>query len=245
MNSTTTALPEYYDSPLAERLADQVNAVRRRGWPMSAVFGSILVIALLLALLLPATYRSAGTILIEQQEIPEDFVRSAVSSFADQRVQTISQRVMTSANLLEIIDKHGLYADDRLRTPRERLIERIRDDIKLDMISAEVVDPRRGSVTKATIAFSVAFKSKSPETAARVANDLISLVPARESADAQAIGRGVCRFPGGRGRTTAPPQRGTRAEDLCIQAAAFQAPAGVCGGQPAAARSPDRGDAGR
>lgn len=175
MNSTTTALPEYYESPIAEKLFDYVNAVRRRALPMSAVFGSVLAIALLLALLLPATYRSAGTILIEQQEIPEDFVRSAVSSFADQRVQTISQRVMTSANLLEIIDRHGLYADDRLNTPRERLIERIRDDISLEMISAEVVDPRRGGVTRATIAFSVAFKNESPEMAARVANDLISL----------------------------------------------------------------------
>ena len=65
------------------------------------------------ALLWPATYRSEGTILIEQQEVPLDFVRSAVSSYADERVQVISQRVMTSANLLDIIEKYKLYGDER------------------------------------------------------------------------------------------------------------------------------------
>ena len=53
------------------------------------------IITMLLTLLLPARYQSNATILIEQQELPADFVRSTVTSFADQRVQVISQRVMT------------------------------------------------------------------------------------------------------------------------------------------------------
>jgi polysaccharide chain length determinant protein (PEP-CTERM system associated) len=175
MNATAQALPIVDENPLGEKLASQLQAIRRRRWPMLLVSGGVLLVALLLALLLPPTYRSAGTILIEQQEIPEDFVRSAVSSFADQRVQMISQRVMTSTNLLEIIERHGLYGADRASAPREQLVERVRGDIDLDMISADVVDPRRGGVTKATIAFAVAFQNRSPEVAARVANDLISL----------------------------------------------------------------------
>ena len=135
----------------------------------------ILSLALLLAAFWPATYRSTGTILIEQQEIPEDFVRSAVSSYADQRVQVISQRVMTSANLLGIIEKFELYGVERDASTREELVERIREDINLDMISADVVDPRQGRATKATIAFAVGYDSRSPDLAARVANDLVSL----------------------------------------------------------------------
>jgi polysaccharide biosynthesis transport protein len=175
MNATSQALEADDDISVAEKLADLSEAIRRRRVPVAVASGLVLAIALLLAALLPATYRSAGTILIEQQEIPEDFVRSAVTSFADQRVQMISQRVMTSTNLLEIIDRHGLYDADRERKPREQLIERIRDDIDLDMISADVVDPRKGGVVKATIAFSVAFKNRSPDLAAAVANDLVSL----------------------------------------------------------------------
>jgi uncharacterized protein involved in exopolysaccharide biosynthesis len=43
------------------------------------------------------------------------------------------------------------------------------------MISADVIDPRDGRPTKATIAFSIAFNSPSPELASKVANELVSL----------------------------------------------------------------------
>jgi uncharacterized protein involved in exopolysaccharide biosynthesis len=142
---------------------------------MVLAFGVAFGIAVLAALLWPATYRSTGTILIEQQEIPTDFVRSAVTSYAAQRVQVISQRVMTSTNLIGIIDKYKLYPSDRDRATREALVDRMRDDMKLDMISADVVDPRAGQTTKATIAFSVSFDSRSPTTAAQVANELTTL----------------------------------------------------------------------
>src|ERR1700679_1896513 len=113
------------------------------------------IVAILLAALLPATYQAAATILIEQQEIPQELVRSAITSFADQRVQVISQRVMTTQNLLSLIDRYNLYPDTRLTKPREVLMQRMRDDIAMKMISADVIDPRSGHPTQATIAFTV------------------------------------------------------------------------------------------
>jgi uncharacterized protein involved in exopolysaccharide biosynthesis len=154
---------------------DQIEALGRRKWPMLAAFLTVLAAVTAAALLWPATYRSAGTVLIEQQEVPLDFVRSAVSSYADERVQVISQRVMTSSNLLGIIDKYGLYAEDRDDLTREELIEKARENIKIEMISADVMDPRGGGARKATIAFSLGFESPSPQQATRVANDLVTL----------------------------------------------------------------------
>jgi uncharacterized protein involved in exopolysaccharide biosynthesis len=128
-----------------------------------------------LALLLPATYRSTATILIEQQEIPQELVRSVITSFADQRVQVISQRVMTTQNLLALIDRYDLYPVIRQKEPREVLLDKMRSDIGMRMISADVIDPRSGRPTQATIAFSVSYQSRSPELALKVANDLTSL----------------------------------------------------------------------
>jgi polysaccharide biosynthesis transport protein len=156
-------------------LADQIAAVRRRLLPMLLTFVIVLASAAAAAVLWPPTYRSMGTILIEQQEIPLDFVRSAVTSYADERVQVISQRVMTSSNLWSIIEKYGLYADLRESDTRDQIIERMRKDVQREMISAEVVDPRAGRTTQATIAFAVGFESESPELAVRVANDLVTL----------------------------------------------------------------------
>jgi polysaccharide biosynthesis transport protein len=146
---------------------------RRRTFYLVATIA--MLVTVLLALLLPSTYRSTATILIEQQEIPQELVRSVITSFADQRVQVISQRVMTTQNLLALVDRYNLYPDIRQKEPREVLIDKMRSDIAMHMISADVIDPRSGNPTKATIAFSVAYQSRSPDLALKVANDLSSL----------------------------------------------------------------------
>ncbi|HVY81208.1 MAG TPA: Wzz/FepE/Etk N-terminal domain-containing protein [Steroidobacteraceae bacterium] len=156
-------------------LRDYVDIIKRRRKTIVATAVVCLAITLALAFLLPARFRSTGTILIEQQEVPQDLVRSTVTSYADQRVQTISQRVMTTQNLLEIIRKFDLYSEQRKRESREELIERMRDDIDFKMISADVVDPRSGIPRQATIAFSVGYTSAFPEQAVKVANELTTL----------------------------------------------------------------------
>src|SRR4051812_13382122 len=90
-------------------LADLVAAVRRRARVLVSVIGVGVVVTVALAMFTPATFRSTGTILIEQQEVPPELVRSTVTSYADQRLQVITQRVMTTQNLLEIIRRYNLY----------------------------------------------------------------------------------------------------------------------------------------
>ncbi|HKQ30258.1 MAG TPA: Wzz/FepE/Etk N-terminal domain-containing protein, partial [Burkholderiales bacterium] len=156
-------------------LQDYLIALRRRRKPILLVGGALLLVALAVAFGLPPVYRSAATILIEQQEIPTDLVRSTVSTYADQRIQIISQRVMTSANLIGIIRKFNLYPDEQQTQPTEVLVAGIRKDIKLDLISADVVDPRVGRPVQATIAFSVSYESRWPDLAQKVANELTTL----------------------------------------------------------------------
>ena len=159
----------------AKTLRDYV-AIGRRRWRVAVwSFVVVLSIGAATAVLIPPVYRSSATILIEQQEIPQDLVRSTISSFADQRIQQIRQRVITTSNLLNIIREHGLYADEIDRKPREVILEKMRGDIHLNLISADVVDPRSGRPTVATIAFTVAYDNRSAERAARVANELTSL----------------------------------------------------------------------
>ncbi len=51
----------------------------------------------------------------------------------------------------------------------------MRDDINLQMISADVVDPRSGRATQANIAFNLSFDSKDPAMAQRVTNEMVEL----------------------------------------------------------------------
>jgi uncharacterized protein involved in exopolysaccharide biosynthesis len=152
-----------------------VEMVQRR-LPLGLVVGlSLLALAIVFAFGLPAVYKSRAVILIEQQDIPQDLVRSLVTSYADQRIQVISQRVLTNANLVDIIERYDLYPEQRKANPLEIVLAQMRKDIVVAPISADVVDQRSGRATKATIAFELAFNSKFPPLAQRVANDLVSL----------------------------------------------------------------------
>jgi succinoglycan biosynthesis transport protein ExoP len=171
MNTTVAMIGPAQGMDLREKL----RGYWRRRSTFIVVAGILAALTITVALVLPPTYMAGATILIEQQEIPQELVRSAVTSFADQRVQVISQRVMTTQNLLALIERYDLYPDIRLTNPREVLLKKMREDISMKMISADVIDPRSGRPTQATIAFSVSYKSHSPELALKVANDLTSL----------------------------------------------------------------------
>jgi uncharacterized protein involved in exopolysaccharide biosynthesis len=82
---------------------------------------------------------------------------------------------MTTQNLLDIIRRYNLYPRQRSRESREALMARMRKDINVKMISADVIDPRSGRPTSATIAFSVGYSNRSADKAARVANELTTL----------------------------------------------------------------------
>ncbi len=156
-------------------LNDVIVALRRRYKLFLAITAPIVLVSLIVAVVIPAVYRSQAIILIEQQEIPADMVRAAVVGYADQRIQVIGQRVMTSTNLNRIVDQFELYAEEWDTEPREVILAKVREDIDIQMISAEVVDPRSGRPTQATIAFRISFENRSPVIAQRVANELVTL----------------------------------------------------------------------
>ena len=156
-------------------LGDYLAAFRRRRGMIILIAGIVFILGLITAFVWPPTYASSATILIEEQEIPSELVQSTVTSYASERIQVISQRVMTRSNLLGIMDKYGLYQKERQRETTEEVLADMRDDINLDMINADVMDPRTGRPTAATIAFTVGFEGKNPQLVQKVANELTTL----------------------------------------------------------------------
>jgi DNA repair exonuclease SbcCD ATPase subunit len=103
-------------------------------------------------------------------------VATNITSFADQRLQTINQRIMSTTNLIEVMNRFHLYQVLKDRQTTDEIVERMRKkDIKFATISADVIDPRSGRPAQATIAFSVSYEGKQPETVQQVAAELASL----------------------------------------------------------------------
>ena len=156
-------------------LGDFIAIVKRRKWYIIWPAVGVFVLSVIIALTWPPTYRSTSTILIQEQELPREYVTATVTSYAEQRLQAINQRIMSSPRLTEIIDRFDLYADLRKKWAMEEVIDKMRKkDIKFEMINAEVID-RTGRGKTASIAFSIAYEGPKPAVVQQVANVLASL----------------------------------------------------------------------
>ena len=82
----------------------------------------------------PPRYKSSTLILVEQPTMPKNLVPSNVQDDLQERLQTITQQILSRTRLLHIIDKLNLYAGDRPRTNPDELVERMRKDIKIELV---------------------------------------------------------------------------------------------------------------
>ena len=143
----------------------------RRKWLAILLFAGPFVATVSLALALPDLYRSTATVLVEHQQVPESFVKASVTGEAEIRLQTISQEIMSRSRILDLITHFNLYPEFRGRVPLEGLVERMRRDIQLELKEMHQQTANPG----ATIAFSLSYRGRDPETVAQVTNSLASM----------------------------------------------------------------------
>jgi uncharacterized protein involved in exopolysaccharide biosynthesis len=168
-----------------------LETLRRRKVVVVAVTVLLLFASITVAVVWPPVYRSSGTILIEEPDVPSDLVKSTVSNFADDRLRVIEQRVMTTENLIGIMDRYGLYRDERSREPVSVVVDRMRGRIGLELLSADVADSKSH---RATIAFTVSFESGSPGIAQQVASEMVTLYLSENTRARQEQAAGTTEF---------------------------------------------------
>ena len=154
-------------------LSDYISIAWRRKFHLLIPFIVVLAITIATILVLPPVYKSSGTILIESQQIPQELIQSTVTSFADERIQIIRQRIMTSQQIFNIIRKFNLYQDEIDSIARSEILGDMRERISIDRVSANVRNKRKGA--SALIAFTVSFEHRNPGVAQKVANELVTL----------------------------------------------------------------------
>lgn len=156
-------------------LGDYLAVLRRRKMQIIIPALLILLLSVGVAFGLPSVYRSSATIMVEQQEVPEELVESTVTSYAAERIRVITEIIMTRSNLLDIIEEYDLYPELRKEDNLEEMLYEMRKSIEVTPISAEIIAERTGRSSTTTIAFEVAFESNTPEKAQKVSDKLVSL----------------------------------------------------------------------
>ena len=116
--------------------------------------------------MLPPTYRSSTLILVEQPTVPQQYVMPNISGSLQDRVQSITQQILSRTRLLHIIETLNLYASERHNLSGDELVERMRKDIEIELVRA----PDR-EIT----AFNVYFSARDPKIAQQVTSELTNL----------------------------------------------------------------------
>ncbi len=117
---------------------------------------------------LPPRYKSGTLILVEQPTMPKDYVTPNVADDLQQRLQSITQQILSRTRLLHIIDDLNLYAHTRGHahlSPDEK-VEQMRKDIEI-----ELVQDSQHQVS----AFNVYYSSGNPNIAQQVTSELTNL----------------------------------------------------------------------
>ncbi len=96
---------------------------RRKGWLLWP-FISLTALAGVISLVLPNVYKSTATVLIENQQIPSSLVPSTVTTYAQERIQSIAQEVTSRSKVLKLVEKYDLVPDKpKSRLPKNWLIK--------------------------------------------------------------------------------------------------------------------------
>jgi protein tyrosine kinase modulator len=158
-----------------------VQIVRRRKWLI--VIPAVLIAAagMLWARYLPNVYRSDTLILVVPQRVPESYVRSTVTARIEDRLQTISQQILSRTRLEQVISDFNLYPEERKHQLMEDLVERMRtQDIQIDIVKGD--------------AFRVSYQAGDPRVAMRVTERLASLFIDESLRDREVLAEGTSAF---------------------------------------------------
>lgn len=145
-----------------------IDLMRRRKWWIIIPLLVIPALVLAVSLRLPKRYRSETVILVDPQKIPVEYVRPTVTGDVADRLQTISEEVMSRTRLQRIADELSLYHDLRGKMTKDQLIGAMRKDITVELI--------RGTNERSPVGgFKIGYTADSPAIAQKVTQEIASL----------------------------------------------------------------------
>jgi polysaccharide biosynthesis transport protein len=148
----------------------------RRIWLIAAVFIAFAGISVVASRIIPNAYVSETMILIQQREVPTDFVKDLISGSTDQRLTAIEQAILSRTNLLKIADQFESSMIHYRGLNDERKVDRMRKQIGIEFPSEKL----RGVYAPIT-QVRISFRDQNPELAQKIASRLASLFIEQDS----------------------------------------------------------------
>jgi len=147
-----------------EKIFDIENYLKiglRRKWYIIIPFVLCVIISFGVYKYLPKEYKASTVILVRAPQVPEGYVRPTLTEPVTERLNVISQEILSRTRLERIIKEFNLYPDMVKKSNMEGIVDMMRGkiDLKVEQESA----------------FSVSFEGRDPQTVMAVTNKLASM----------------------------------------------------------------------
>lgn len=173
------------------RPEDYLEVAWRRRWTIAFPFLLVAVGTFVWSLTLDPRYQAEALILVVPQRVPEKFVESTVTATIEDRIQTISQQILSRTRLERLIEEFNLYPQERKTAIMQDIVDRMRTrDIIVDIPK----EKRRSRNDASGTSFRVGFRAGDPRRAMQVAERLASFFIEESIRDREVMAEGTDQF---------------------------------------------------
>ena len=146
-------------------MEDYAGILKRRFWLILISAVLLLGIGLGISYILPPQYVSQTLVLIEQQKVPENYVKPVVDEDLGARLASMKEQILSRSRIQPIIERYNLYGDSKASM-----------DDRVDMTRKAIgINPIRSDQSHGMPGFFISFKAQDARTAQQVCGDITSL----------------------------------------------------------------------
>ncbi|MBI5522108.1 MAG: hypothetical protein HY910_05710 [Desulfarculus sp.] len=132
--------------------------IKRRAVLSATIFLTVLTVGVAYCLFWPPMYQASCLVLVQPQKVPTELVQATVTTKIQERLQIITQQVLSRSRLMEIIERFNLYPHMKDKLAPDELAQLMRKDISIKISQKNY--------------FTIEFLYSDPQTVAAVANAL-------------------------------------------------------------------------
>ena len=173
-------------------LINHLPSILRQRWKAIAIpFVLILLAAVIGAFLLPTTYRSSATLLVESADLPSAGDAAAVGVI-EQRIARIREHVLSRGDLINLIQQNDLYPDERQSKPMSTVVDKMRTATTVGALEGDLGSA--GGTGNNVIAIKIAYDYSDPQKAQSVMQSYVDRFLRMDSEEAEDQANLAVRF---------------------------------------------------
>jgi polysaccharide chain length determinant protein (PEP-CTERM system associated) len=135
------------------------------------------LVGFLISFAIPPKYTSQSAILVEEQKVPEGYVKPVVTEDVTQRIASMQQQVMSRGRLQPMIERLGLAKGRSI----DEVVDEIRPNFTIqpvmtDITAAAPTTKRKPNQNSEVPGFYVNFTADNPQDAQRICSELTSML---------------------------------------------------------------------